>query len=514
MSAVVSSILKHSFCGATDPTFAGILLDLPDGTTMRLFIKFSMFIGDELAIQEVNCTRGANAEKPCFKCLNMKNKNSLDLADDGSGYFVPHTELDMTKLKLHTDRSIFLTFQKLSTRVHIESKEDFDDTQKIHGFTFHPGSILLEPKLSEIYKPIACTVFDWMHCLLVNAVFGLVFGGLMLRCKPFNITYEVLHEYLQHWHWPARVSSRGVTGKDSCDAKHAGKWYTEGEFKVQASESLSLYPVFAYYFMNTVGVDIMLKDEIRCLLLLADLLDTFLLIARKHVSATPARLKEKVLRFLNKYRDTYGTVDFTWKFHSLLHFPEFLERHGILFPCFVHERKHKLIKRYARDISNTSGNFERSVLAEVTDHQLSVMANSEFSCKAKLLSISKRPSQELVASIRVYFELRADTPVVIGTHARFSEWGIAHRGDVVISRNGQDKSVGRIYWIAEVAGEIAFGIEEWSYIAETRGGSKWRSSNPGSNIILADDIVDTLIWSCDHAAGIATVITPPWLYSI
>ena len=68
MSAVIAAILTHAFLGTHDPAVGGIVLDLFDGTQVRIFIVFDMFVADEKAVQEVVCTRGANAELPCFCC--------------------------------------------------------------------------------------------------------------------------------------------------------------------------------------------------------------------------------------------------------------------------------------------------------------------------------------------------------------------------------------------------------------------------------------------------------------
>ena len=58
------------------------------------------------------------------------------------------------------------------------------------------------------------------------------------------------------------------------------------------------------------------------------------------------------------------------KFHWLLHFPAWLKRFRTLISCFVRERKHKMVKRYANDMRNTRTNFdehsyEKSIMAEV-----------------------------------------------------------------------------------------------------------------------------------------------------
>jgi hypothetical protein len=516
MSAVIGAILKHAFCGKHDPMMAGVMLDLAGGRgQIRMFLKFGMYTGDELAIQEVLCTRGANAEKPCFECLNVKNKHSSDFKEDVSGYFVDHTELDVRKLKFHSDSSIRRTFTQLRARYDVEEPTAFTDTQKHLGFTFHHGALLLDPKLTTIFLPVSHVVFDWMHIVFVHGVFGQTFGQMMMRMRRYEITYSSLHDYLQLWQWPGRVKSRGVTGKGCCDPTHATKWYSDGQFHPSASESLSLYSVIAYYFMNSVGVDSgVLVDEVVTFLLLCDLIDELLLISRKDPRATPDVLMSKTMKFLRQFMATYGPVDFTWKFHALIHLPWMFAQHLILFACFVHERKHKLIKRYAKDIYNTSQDYERSVICEITDHHLSLVESHAFDYSPRLFDVIKKPSQAIVATLREEFgdALAGRLDIKLGKSARYNEWGIMHVGDVIYGRCDGEVYVGRAYYIASVAGEILIGLERWVFVAATKGGSRWRTSTDDPIMMDAMDVMETLIWSVDR--GIATVIMPPWLPSL
>ena len=42
---------------------------------------------------------------------------------------------------------------------------------------------------------------------------------------------------------------------------------------------------------------------------------------------------------------SYGESHFLPKHHFCLHLPRQLETHGLLCSCFVHERRHKIMKR-------------------------------------------------------------------------------------------------------------------------------------------------------------------------
>ena len=61
----------------------------------------------------------------------------------------------------------------------------------------------------------------------------------------------------------------------------------------------------------------------------------------------------------------YGEIEMHPKHHYMLHLPQMLWQHGVLIACFVHEWKHKEIKRYANELDYTAGDWEFSVLNNV-----------------------------------------------------------------------------------------------------------------------------------------------------
>ena len=64
-------------------------------------------------------------------------------------------------------------------------------------------------------------------------------------------------------------------------------------------------------------------------------------------------LKMAIETFLALFVQAFGAAELTPKLHWLLHYDEELAHHGTLFSCFVHERKHNMIKRYANPVMST-----------------------------------------------------------------------------------------------------------------------------------------------------------------
>ena len=100
----------------------------------------------------------------------------------------------------------------------------------------------------------------------------------------------------------------------------------------------------------------------------------------------------------------------------------------MIMPCFVNERRHKEGKRIANDIRNTSVNFEKSLLEDITNNHMANLEASDFSVRPGILGGS-RPSDALLATLRNTFPHCANLRV--GKRARFSEWGEAQTGDVL-----------------------------------------------------------------------------------
>ena len=68
--------------------------------------------------------------------------------------------------------------------------------------------------------------------------------------------------------------------------------------------------------------------------------------------------------------------EFHSKYHWLVHLPKHLARSGFLPSCRVHERKHRVVKRYANDVANTVA-YEKSAFGEVLCHNLADLEASD-----------------------------------------------------------------------------------------------------------------------------------------
>ena len=128
-----------------------------------------------------------------------------------------------------------------------------------------------------------------------------------------------------------------------------------------------MIPVLAYFISVSVLPSGHCTSACKAFLALCDIVD--LLQAVPLGVTTPGRLRSTIRLFMERC-EASGWVDrMTPKFHWPIHFPNNLERWGATPSCWVHERKHKLVKRFANDVSNTTS-FSLSVMSEVVTKQL------------------------------------------------------------------------------------------------------------------------------------------------
>ena len=221
--------------------------------------------------------------------------------------------------------------------------------------------------------PASQFMHDWMHTLFANGVFNtLVY--LMLEAfitAGFGNIWDIVHGYLSNFHWPARLhrstlvdafSDKGRTS--SRKAKH---------LKCQASDGLSLVGPLAFFIGFAAIQWGLCNDGCLAFLAFADVVDFIYSVPRGGI--TPEMIRTAVHKFLYLFSRAFGVVNMHPKFHWLLHFGHHLANFGTLISCFVHERKHRMVKRYANEICNTRS-FEISVLNECTCHHLSHLAES------------------------------------------------------------------------------------------------------------------------------------------
>eukprot|EP00439_Symbiodinium_sp_Y106_P059455 s539_g8.t1 len=92
-------------------------------------------------------------------------------------------------------------------------------------------------------------------------------------------------------------------------------------------------------------------------------------------SAAPSELQQLIVEQLELAKACWGTEWWIPKCHLALHLPLQLSKHAFLQSCFVHERKHKLVKKVGNQILDNSKAFEKSILDDVLYGHLEALNN-------------------------------------------------------------------------------------------------------------------------------------------
>ena len=124
-------------------------------------------------------------------------------------------------------------------------------------------------------------------------------------------------------------------------------------------------------FRNPTG-----REAVECFYALCDAMDLLRLCCTPDV-VTADQLHTALIKHLRKYKSCYGLSSWFPKCHLATHLATMLHEFGRLIACFVHERKHKEIKRFgawsravAKDTTNSmwdSGVLKTVIRAQLKD---------------------------------------------------------------------------------------------------------------------------------------------------
>ena len=342
---------------------------------------------------------------------------------------------------------------------------------------------------------------DWMHTLFVSGVFNIIAHLFADALKPFG-GYQRYADYLQPWQWPKTKGSTTQLRK-ICSPKRIESNNKAGKMKGSASELLSVYSILAHMAKEEyLGV---LRDAATVLIKFAIIVDILLLVP--HGNADPDILHVAITEFMGAVVAAFGADCLIPKFHQMQHLPQQLRIHLTLISCWVHERKHKMLKRYCTDVCNTR-NFEESVLGEVTLHQLHELRTTPGLGISMGLVNPSDPSADMLEYLLECFPAVAPAAIRTSLILRFSQFASCSKGDVVLLKDGPGFKAGQIWWLASVQGVCVALISAWNAVAVTETSATWLAADR-PELYPADDILDTCIWK--RSGDVVTTLLPPSL---
>lgn len=242
------------------------------------------------------------------------------------------------------------------------SHADLAKLETALGFHYRKGGLLLRAKFGrEIPEAVH---FDWFHIYLAHGLgsteAGLLCGALM-DCGFSNHRVD---EFVSSFKWP-RQHSGSTPKKVFSDRDNR---YDSA--KCSASELLNLLPVLRLFaLLFAWDHDVTDRAAYTSFLNLVAVIDMLVAINKgKRVSGE--ELRAAVLTHLRSFLQRYQDDAWAPKAHMAQHLHEFLTRHGTLISCFTHERKHRLVKRFASQMVSPTNAFEKGLCQDILHVQL------------------------------------------------------------------------------------------------------------------------------------------------
>ena len=381
VSSLTRTMLEKLFFNDASHHFekSGMILQLygEEKATVPFTAKLGVLLMDMLALAELLLWKGHGGFKMCVCDKNVGLRSLMEPNPEGSGSLIPHTCLEIEKIIPHTDQSISAGISRLADlngeleraatpKAKSKAKAKLQEAELVHGYNFNKNSLLMSATLN--IHLISILMLDWMHIYLVGGLLDEEFGLCMkaLHVAKSQWSYTKLWEEISKWTFPKRVGSL----KNLFDPTSIKKHLKNAHFDASASELLSLVPVLSFIMCLAIG-DGVCTAELQSLILLLDVVELLNSVRRGIV--TPEMLEAAIMDHLAAFQRAYEIWRFRPKHHYAIHLPMMLLIFTFLLACFVHERHHKLTKKYMELRENTTS-YEIGTIEDITIHQLMLLA--------------------------------------------------------------------------------------------------------------------------------------------
>ena len=205
----------------------------------------------------------------------------------------------------------------------------------------------------------------------------------------------------------------------------------------------------------------------RSYLALARVLD---LLKWENCRSAAASLRTAVGLHLKARLAAYGESNFQPKCHFSIHMSFLLERHRLL-SCFVHERKHKDLKRFASDShnANLTNSYEKGLLKQVVLAQLNSLKDLSIGDGCRLCKASDAPPS-LLEHVRRFLNISPFEPLVVraSQEAFLDASARCFARDVVVATSDGVERVGAVWLFVEARGEQLVCWSPWVTLGNNR----------------------------------------------
>ena len=431
------------------PLKRGILLTFRTGNRKFFFGTMKVLVADEAALKAMWAVKGAAGTLPCLMCWNLVQQRGGLHLEDTTGKLVPHTCTDLSKILARTDEDFKTAAKHLASEKLRRNKKRFEQLEQSMGINYVPTGMLFDEELD--LKPIAHTMYDWLHIYLVNGLFQSQANLMLDTLSKNRVKHDDITAFFKSFSGPKEQASNLKAAVQAFE-----KAKTKDAWKPAASEVLCVYPLFRLLVLEASFDDAVDKLAAKSFLILCRILD-LLSEGGKGQQVDPAKLQQLILQHLDTFKSAHRDDDMQPKFHFSIHLPELLRRHKLLVSCWTHERKHKQLKMWANQISNAGDWYEKSVLKEVSH---TCMRNlHDFCPKGVHLVKPKAVTSKVIRKMALDF-LGGNGHDGIKVSGQVTIHGlICHTGDVVVVQ------IDSAFHVGTVHAHIDYGGHPWSVVA-------------------------------------------------
>ena len=439
-------------------------------------------------------------------CRNLLSKASRLVDEDGDDVLtcslIHESELDFA-----SDSDVRGSVRRLAAKRLECGPGEFSKWSQAIGFTHQPHNLLLDRSLDDVVSPLSQFRHDWMHAAFAHGVWNSVACWCLEAFIAAGVKdiWDHTCTYVGNWWWPSRVHSPVL--KDMFCKKRAKSSRTAHHLKCTASEGLSVLTVFSFFVRVVLLRTGKCPWACKAVLALADVVDLLMSVPLGNVQ--PDQLRLIVSTLLGACCEAGWRELMHPKFHWLVHLPRHLETFHCLPTCWVHERKHRVVKRYANDICNNVS-FERSVLGEVTSHHVASISKPDaFNFKVGFASTSRAAPASVVAVLNRELSMQLEPhECKVSTHARISAHSTCHKGDVVMYTAGRGFLVGRVCFHAKVFDDFVTLLSAWPTCKLCpEAGSAECNVHHGTELVETADIMAALV-NTECRPGVVRVLIP------
>jgi hypothetical protein len=410
---------------------------LGEATPVMFFARLGVIVADGDALKNIIHCKGQAGFHPCHCC------DVVDFKSDATVGYPLSTCLDERAITFATNDSVFAMLDEVAALWYDVqtgvrgARKKYDDVAKQYGFNHADHNLFNDAQMRAMgVGPISHIMQDWFHIYVVSGCFNFeLFFLLMFLSKVNKSIVTDMSAFLKRWKFP---KSQGTPRDIIADVNFTD----DDHIKCDGHEALQCYGIIAIFLISMLPAGIC-GEQVSSFLRLCDVIDLLQNLKRyKHGHIAPATLHAAVTAHLRQFLKAYDGLGWKPKHHWALHLHRTLDKFGFLLGLLVCERRHKLVKRWLRDL-HSQLNFERCLIKELVVQHLEDL--NEPWLDAGLVS-PKCPPAGLLQELRRRYPIARY--IASSREARVGDVRFTV-GDLALFQQDGVLAVGEIYFMAQ-----------------------------------------------------------------